>query len=128
MIFQYKPGWQVEVAGFGEGRLIVNVHFDSFDADTGKSLKAFHTFEYVQRDLGWVYCVEKPWAETTLDVYLADALECAYDAVVRFELHELKHWLKDADGNHLVNPHPGEAPDDSQDSEIVQSDEPRLPS
>lgn len=127
--YQYKPGWFIEV-GHKNEYLAVTIFFDSHDADTNEPLNAKHTFQYSPTPSGlWQYMAGKPtdcWVDDAHPVTaLADMDACVYDACVRFEIHEVKEFLKDADGNFLIHPHP-EIADGGTDPKDLQPNEPRL--
>jgi hypothetical protein len=99
--------------------LKVVVHFDSFDADKlGEDgwecrLRASHSIRYRPQADGtfiWANDGSNGWSDTVCPVNLESEEACVYDACVRFEIHEVKHFLRydDAEGKNLVEPHPPE--------------------
>ena len=67
------------------------------------------------------------WQDSRLgNPVLSTPRDVVYDAVTRFELHEVRHFLRTADGEHIINPHPGAVDGTTPHPSPIHPDEPRL--
>jgi hypothetical protein len=115
-VYKFLPGWAVtsrlmpEDTYNGARLLVVNIHYDVLDADALDreiQILARHTFEYLQDSTGlWTYRGQDAWNDTVCPVKLASMEMAVYDAMVRFQVHEVKHFLRREDDTPLVDPHP----------------------
>lgn len=112
---EYKPGWGISAelvenyAGANPPRdkFFVAIQIEGLiDVNTGEDLSAaVHRLDYTRQDDGrWYWDGERGWSNQPLARPLPSVEACLYDAIRRFELHELQHWLK-VDGMHVVPPH-----------------------
>lgn len=111
----YKPGWTVygvlrerwEGTNPQRDVLTVYVTVDSLiDFDNGEPLAGTsHQVEYTKDVNGLWWATGIPWGNQPDTEPLVDIKACVYDAVLRFEIHELQHQLK-MRGKCIVDPHP----------------------
>ena len=111
-VYLYKPGFMVicqdpATDNGVEVRSKVTVNYTVTDSDDRtQDTTGIVIFEYIKEEWGYQWVGKPCWDAPGLKSRLKTWEQCIYNAVIRFELHEVKEHLRRPDGTSVVDPHP----------------------